>query len=298
MGDPRVSICIPTLNAEGDLAQLLPALARQRIEGGFELVVVDSDSSDCTRQLLRRAGARLTWIPRHEFRHGPTRNRLAASARGELLVFLTQDAVPEGDDFLQRLTAPLDDPAVAGATARVLPKQDDDPLTARTVLSRPEASERCSVLSPDDPEQPRFNDVASAVRSEALAELPFPDLVFGEDVAWAESALKRGWKLAFAADAVVRHAHRYGPAQAFERYRLDAAFHRRHHGRRLRPGPVGVLRGWAFELGQDWRYVARHGGWLHLLRAPFLRGAQVLGQLFGSRGWRGLPGAERTREFT
>ena len=289
---PRVSVLIPTLNAERDLTRLLPALEGQRVEGGMELVVVDSDSDDCTRQLLRRAGARVEWIPRGSFRHGATRNALATLARGELCVFLSQDALPQGEDFLECLVAPLAERGVAGATARVLPHEDDDPLTARSALDAPEAGAEPGPIAGSiagmGPASVRFNNVASAIRASVLRELPFPDVPFGEDVLWAESAMETGWRLAFAPDAVVRHAHRYTPSQTFARQRVDAAFQRTHCGRRLRSSPWDVLRGVAHELRRDLRFVAqRRAGWAHLLRSPGLRTAQVLGQWVGSRGPRG-----------
>jgi GT2 family glycosyltransferase len=215
--------------------------------------VVDSDSSDCTRQILRREGVAVTRIEKREFRHGATRNLLAGQARGELCVFLTQDALPDGPEFLAELVRPLEDPGVAGSTARVLPHAEDDPLTARTVLAAPEASEEAwtGQLAGEPRGWPgsagaraellRFNNVASCIRASALAEIPFPDVAFGEDVAWAARALTRGWRLVFAARAIVRHAHRYGPAQAFERYRITR---RSTGGPRDASGPLAsVVRG-------------------------------------------------------
>ena len=284
MGSPRVSILIPTLEAEGDLARLLPALAQQEIPGGHELCCIDSDSRDLTRVLLRRAGARVEWIERSSFRHGPTRNRLAGMARGELLVFLSQDAVPDGADCLATLLEPFQDERVAGATARILPHEDDDALTARTVLGAAEASGEREVYE-EGHAGLRFNNVTSAIRASVLAEHPFPDVPFGEDLAWARAALAAGHRVVHEPRSVVRHAHRYTPSQAFERYRVDAAFRRRELGERVRPDLFSVARGWAHELREDWRHVRIHGGWADLLQAPNLRLAQVLGQYFGSRGW-------------
>jgi hypothetical protein len=58
-----------------------------------------------------------------------------------VLVFLSQDAVPRDKGFLSALASAFDDPKVAGAYARILPREDDDPLTARTVLSAGESGE-------------------------------------------------------------------------------------------------------------------------------------------------------------
>jgi len=280
MPDPRVSILIPTFNGERHIDRLLPVLLALELDGGYEIRVVDSDSADCTRQILRKHGIPVERIERSEFGHGKTRNHLAESARGELCVFLSQDVVPGGEDFLERLLEPLADPDVAGSTSRVMPHATDDPLTARTVLGAPEAGESGSPAA-----YQRFNNVASCIRRSVLAEIPFPDVPFGEDIAWAKEALAAGWKIAYAPDSVVHHAHRYTPRQAFERYRVDADFHRRTHDRRLRPSLVSVLRGFLYELHEDWSYVRRNGGFHHLLRSPALRGAQVLGQYFGSHGW-------------
>lgn len=281
---------MPTLDAEPYLGRLLPALAAQELEGGFELRAVDSSSTDCTRPLLRRAGFTVECIERDAFHHGRTRNRLARGARGEFLVFLTQDALPVREDFLARILEPFTDPEVAGVVARVLPHPSDDPLTARTVLSAPEASD-AAVSVP-------FNNVASAIRRSVFEAMPFPDVPFGEDSAWAAEALEAGWKVTFAPRSVVYHAHRYAPGQAFERYRVDAAFRWRVHGERVRPSLASVARGVLYELREDLRFVRRERkGLHHLLRAPGLRVAQVVGQYFGSRGWNPGGGNAATRRF-
>lgn len=293
--DVRVSICLPTWQGEADLRRLLPRLARQRVVGGFELVAVDSGSRDATPRLLAEAGARVERIAQREFGHGRTRNQLARLARGGTLVYLSQDALPEGDDFVERLAAPLADARVAGATARILPHDDDDPLTKRSVLDAPQASaeprrhawdrDGLGVLSAADrAAEVSFDNVAAAYRADVLRSLPFPETAFGEDAAWAELALQHGHELVFEPRAVVRHAHRYTAAAAWSRWRADAAFQREHFGRSVRPDCWSALRGLGFELGRDWSYLRREGGLAHLPRAVLLRAAQVGGAWAGSRG--------------
>ncbi len=278
MRPPKVSVLIPTWNGEADLARLLPVLAAQDLDGDFEIRAIDSDSSDRTREMLAAANVPCERIAQSEFGHGKTRNALARASRGEILVFLSQDALPQGANFLEQLTAPFADPKVAGVTARILPHAEDDPLTARTVLAAPEAS-----AVPD--ERVQFNDVASAVRRSVHEAIPFPDVEFGEDSAWAERALAAGWKIAFEPSAVVFHAHRYGPRTAFARYKIDARFQREVHGRRVRPTLVSLIRGIAYEVWSDVRFIVRErASPVHLLRSPFLRSAQMLGQYLGSRG--------------
>ncbi|MCE9595784.1 MAG: glycosyltransferase [Planctomycetes bacterium] len=309
MTAPRLSILLPTYNGAADLERLLPALARQEVDGGVELCAIDSSSTDGTRALLEKAGASIEVIPKSEFRHGATRNRCALRARGEILIFLSQDVVPDGPNFLAELASAFADPRTAGAYGRVLPFADDDPLTARTVLDLPEADERELVrdldhvaglheLSGDERARfVRFNNVASAIRADVFRAIPFPDLAFGEDFAWAARALTAGWRLRFVPGAIARHAHHYSPKKAYERYRVDAAFHRLVHGHRLRPSVMSLARGFAFEVAADLRFLARTdrpGKLYACVRSPILRGAQVLGQWVGSHGFAAGPRGEAT----
>jgi GT2 family glycosyltransferase len=308
---PRISILLPTWNGERDLQRLLPALRAQEGFADAELIVTDSSSSDGTRALLEAFGADLDVIPASAFGHGRTRNAMARRARGEFLVFLSQDVVPANPRYLAELLEPFADPRVAGVTARVLPAPDDDPLAARTVLDLAEASAEpwvhdldglpgvWALSAPERGRVLRFNNVASAVRASVFRALPFPDVSFGEDFAWAARALTAGHRLAYAPRAVAYHAHRYGPRAAFRRYRTDAEFHAQVHGWRMRPTLLATLRGLCYELNADvaWLVRERPRGLLRaLVRAPGLRAAQVLGQYVGSRGrgprvWRGSRGS-------
>jgi rhamnosyltransferase len=315
MERPRFSILLPTLNGAEDLRALLPRLAEQRVDpagggggAGVEIVAIDSSSTDDTVALLRAAGARVETIHKSEFRHGATRNRCAQLARGELLVFLSQDVLPADAHFLAALARAFDDPRVAGAYGRVLPRPGCDPLTARTVLDLPEAEDHSSVRdldqiggvwrlsAADRAEWLRFNNVASCVRADVFRAISFPPVSFGEDFAWASRALTAGWRIAFEPRAVAWHAHRYTPAVAYERYRVDAAFHREAHGWRVRPTLASALRGFVYECSEDARACARVGPSAlvtHLWRSPLLRAAQVLGQYAGSRSGGGTSLAQR-----
>ena len=287
------------------MVRLLPALEEQTLKAVTEFVAVDSSSEDETVALLKEAGFRVETIDRSEFGHGRTRNRLAEISSAEFLVFLSQDATPTSKVFLEALIKPFDDPTIGGVFARVLPNPDDDPLTARTVLSAPEASDQPMTRRWSNPEAYasmsgveradllRFNNVASCVRREVLGAIPFPEVPFGEDFAWAARAMAAGWGIHFEPTAEVQHAHRYGPLAALRRYRTDAVFHREFHGTVLRPNLFSVLKGSLYEIKEDVKHVGalvrrRSLGVGGLLRAalisPVLRVAQTYGQYLGSVG--------------
>jgi hypothetical protein len=114
---------------------MLAALASQRVDLPWDFLAIDSGSTDGTWELLGRfekgfpVPFRRQRIEPDEFDHGDTRNLLAARTSGDLLVFLTQDAIPIGDRWLATLAANFEDPMVAAAYCKNVPRPDADPLT-------------------------------------------------------------------------------------------------------------------------------------------------------------------------
>ncbi len=97
--DPTVAI--PTRDGGELLERTLSALARQTVE--HELLVCDSGSTDGSVQLAREHGARVLEISPSQFSHGGTRNLLMREASGARVAFLTQDAEPANERWLERL---------------------------------------------------------------------------------------------------------------------------------------------------------------------------------------------------
>ena len=98
---PDVSVIIPTYRAGAALGELLERLWSQTLRPR-EIIVIDSDSRDGTAELARSLGAIVYEIDQRDFDHGGTRNEAASRAGGEVLVFMTQDAMPASGDLLER----------------------------------------------------------------------------------------------------------------------------------------------------------------------------------------------------
>jgi rhamnosyltransferase len=216
-----ISIVIPVKNGGGDLARCLGAIRRQQIEN-VEIVVVDSGSTDNSIEVAREHGARLHGIPASEFGHGRTRNLGASLARGEVLVFTSQDAYAADEHWLARLVQPLSRPDVAGAYGRQLPRDDASPPERYFLdfLYGPEG--RVQRLDHDDEpsfQQTLFSNVSSAMRRATWEEFPFAeDLIMSEDQEWSRRVLRAGYELVYVADAAVHHSHNYSIAAAFRRF--------------------------------------------------------------------------------
>ena len=143
MQDPTVSVAIPTLNGGARFRECLEALQGQELDRPFEIVCIDSGSTDGTLEACREAGVRLLEIEPGAFNHGLTRNRAIAAAKGEFVALLTQDSVPAGPDWLRRHVATLEStPRAAGSYGRQIPREPLNPYLrwrlSRWVATRPD----------------------------------------------------------------------------------------------------------------------------------------------------------------
>ena len=108
-----ITVIVPVYNAPKHLSSLLTKLRSQTIRD-YELIVVDSSSKDNTTDVASSYGARIITIPKSEFDHGGTRTMAAMQAKGDILVYLTQDALPCNEYTIENLIAPFEnDPKVA-----------------------------------------------------------------------------------------------------------------------------------------------------------------------------------------
>jgi len=102
-----VSVVVPTYNGGSQFATMLELLTKQKNCGSMELVVVDSGSTDGTVELCKQYGVTLVQIPNEQFSHSGARNLGAETAGGEILVFMTQDALPSSETWLSEMIAPI-----------------------------------------------------------------------------------------------------------------------------------------------------------------------------------------------
>ena len=241
------SVLMPTYQGAEFLDRVLTSLAGQRWDRPWDVLVVDSGSTDGTLEILGRFAdrfpvpMRVRSIHKTEFDHGDTRNLLAALSDGDLLVFLTQDAIPAGSDWLAGLARNFEDAGVGGAYCRNVARPDASAATKLLCVHDPgySAERRVTRLPADhellDPHQRRllynFNDVASAVPRELWERHPFPRTWFGEDVLQARALLEAGFAIAYDADAVVEHSHDYTVQETRERARIDGRFNAEWLGR-------------------------------------------------------------------
>jgi O-antigen biosynthesis protein len=215
---PSVSVVIPVKDGARYLEQLLAAVGEQGRD--VELLAIDSGSTDGSVELARAGGAAVHEIPPQEFGHGRTRNLAMQLTAGDVVCFLTQDAVPTPGWLAAHLAALELDPRVGAAYGPHLAWPDTSPMIAR------ELDEFFASMSPDGgPVLQRAGDLAflsnvnASYARACWEEIRFEeDLAYAEDQAFGRALLDAGWVKAFHPGAAVRHAHDYGPVEFARRY--------------------------------------------------------------------------------
>lgn len=239
-----ISVIIPTLNAEHDIEGLLTVLGRQSIQP-IEILVVDSASEDRTIELIRKhKSVRLLQIDRQDFNHGGTRDLALRESRGDFVCFLTQDAVPVSDDYLELLVAPMvDDSEIALVSGRQLPKADARRFEQLVRgFNYPDSS---SVRSKRDLKKYGIktffaSDTCSAYRRTAYLECGgFDHVNTNEDMLMAAKFIASGMKVAYEPRAEVYHSHNLTPSQQFARNRAVGFFLETHADELMQASEIG-----------------------------------------------------------
>ncbi|WJM82142.1 glycosyltransferase [Pectobacterium brasiliense] len=222
-------IAIPTYNG-GDVWKDVAENLKRYSPDGIDVQVIDSGSRDITIQVANSLGFNIINIDASDFNHGGTRNQLVdANGDADVVIFLTQDAIPE-PGYIEHILSAFSDPDVVCAYGRQLPHHSANPVAQHArYFNYPEKS---GVYSFHDAEDMGLKTVFmsnsfSAYRIDVFKALGgFPsNTILCEDMYFTAKAVLTGHKVAYVSDAVVRHSHNYSPLDEFKRYFDIGVFH-------------------------------------------------------------------------
>ena len=237
-----ISVSMPIFQGARFLERVLGALAEQRIDLPWEFHACDCGSTDGTLAIFERRARdfpvplRVHSIEGLEFNHADTRNLLATFSASDLLVFLTDDAIPVGTGWLAQLASNFADPRVGAAYCRNVPRPEADLLaqvfsqndpsyaSARRETELPPADVYARMSAAEKRVLYNYTDTASSVRRELWERHPYPRCAFGEDVLLARALLEAGYKVVFDEQAEVLHSHEYDARETRRRAADDARF--------------------------------------------------------------------------
>lgn len=277
----RVALIIPVRNAGPQWRSVVTSI-RAQSRHPEHVLVVDSASTDDTARVARDCGFEVLGIAMHSFDHGGTRQMAAERCRDfDVLVYLTQDAEFADADALGALLRAFDDPQVAVAYGRQLPRLGARPIEAHARLfNYPQVSQRRTL------EQRRSLGLKAAFTSDSFCAYRSRDLfgvggfptriIASEDMVVAARVLQAGRAVVYVAEARVRHSHAYTLRQEFQRYFDIGVLHRQQDW---------MLREFGRPEGEGMRFVRSELRYL-LRRAPWCipsAALRTLGKWLGYR---------------
>lgn len=281
---PDISVIIPTLNASRYIKKLLEALYHQEVKN-LEIILIDSSSEDDTLKIAEAFGVKPIVIQRKAFDHGKTRNLAVKHSRGEIILFLTQDARPADNHYIKNLITPLADKKIAAAYGRQKPSEIAKPPERFARLFN--YPEKPFIKGADDKTTLGiktffFSNVCSAIKRKEFEEVGcfLQKAIVNEDMFFAAALIDHGYKIAYVPTAVVIHSHYYSFVQHFKRYFDIGVFMKQNHGLFKDIQPEGE--GMKFVIGEI-NYLWKEGAYHYI---PYAFGEsffKYLGFKFGYR---------------
>lgn len=218
----KIDVIIPTYKPDEKVVMLLQRLLKQTYPIN-EIHIVDTETGIFPEKIYSLSEKiKVTKVTKAEFDHGGTRAKAADMSSAEILVFMTQDAMPLNDHVLEKLMLPFENEKVAAVYARQV------------------ADSSCGVIEqytrqfnyPSEGMVKSYEDIArlgikayfcsnvcAAYRKNVYDKIGgfVKRTIFNEDSIMAANMLKAGYSVAYAADAKVLHCHNYNCIQQFKR---------------------------------------------------------------------------------
>lgn len=222
--DAHVDVFIPVYKPDNKLYQLLLKMEKQTIRPG-KIYILQTITDMNKKEVLDipkdcSIDIRIVYIYKENFDHGGTRKFGASLSKADILMFMTQDAIPVDELLIEKLIEAYRDPLVSATYARQLANSKADSLERYTRnFNYPKESR---IKSSGDLESLGIkaffcSNVCATYRRDVYERLGgfVQRTIFNEDMIMAYTMISAGYKIAYQANARVIHSHVYSFMQQF-----------------------------------------------------------------------------------
>ncbi|MGF0111379.1 glycosyltransferase family A protein [Streptococcus sp. SGI.013] len=221
----KATIFIPVYNGEHDhLEETLTAIYNQKTDFNWNVLITDSGSSDQSVQIIKEFAERygnliLKEIDKSDYSHGRTRQWAAEIADGTYMVYLTQDAVPYNENWLNEMLSPFEiSNQIVAVLGRQKPRYHCFPAMKydiSAVFSEQGTEDAITIWKRTIEEQRGcytkesfYSDVCSAAPREFLInEIGYRPVKYSEDYEYGKDIIDAGYYKAYNGKAVVEHSN-------------------------------------------------------------------------------------------
>ena len=230
----KIDVIIPTYKPGKEFEKLIGRLQKQ--EYPIHKIIIINTRTDIFPEELNRSNYKIeiTHIEPDQFDHGGTRNMGAGMSDADIVVYMTQDAIPVDEKLIGTFAKIFEEnPDIGIAYGRQLPREECNIIERYT--RRFNYPEKSLIKTKED--LPKLgiktffcSDVCAAYRRNYLLsaggfENP---TIFNEDMIFAGKRIYAGDKVAYVAEAKVIHSHNYTGRQQFHR-NFDLAVSQAQH---------------------------------------------------------------------
>ncbi|ROR27535.1 rhamnosyltransferase [Mobilisporobacter senegalensis] len=228
-----LDLIIPSYKPDNKFYQLMRRLEKQTIKPDHIFVINTEEEFLDISRIENISNLKVIHIKKEEFDHGGTRNFGATLSNADIILFMTQDAVPADKYLIERMLEPFDNKNVAVAYGRQLANKEAGFIEQyiRT-FNYPENDSIKSVKDLDTLGIKTYfcSNVCAAYKREIYNDLGgfVTKTIFNEDMIMASKVIGAGYSIGYAANAKVIHSHKYSYFQQFTR-NFDLAVSQRQY---------------------------------------------------------------------
>jgi len=203
--DIKVSIVIRTHNHGKLLESLLRKIKTQKKLKDYEIIIIDSSSTDNIKEIAEKGGCRIINIDPTKFSHAYTFNLGAKKAKGIIILYASVDIIPKNGFWFYNLIKHFKDKKVAGVFSKQEPIKNFNPIEEFKIKKMfPEKGRPI----------PFFSNASGAVRKSIWKEIKYDEkmpyqYIGGEDQTFAREIEKRGYKIIYEPNSIAYHSHKY-----------------------------------------------------------------------------------------
>ena len=223
MENKTVDVIIPAYHPGKEFATLIKRLEKQSVPI-HRIIVMNTEESMWNKEWEKLSDVmEIHHLAKSEFDHGGTRAQAAELSDADVMIFMTQDAMPADRELLAELLKALEqDENIAAAYARQLPNAECSFVERYTrAFNYPD---RSVVKTKKDMDQYGIktffcSNVCAAYKKDIYEKQGgfVRRTIFNEDMIYAGGLIQAGYGIAYAAEAKVIHSHNYNCMQQFHR---------------------------------------------------------------------------------
>ena len=268
-----ISVLMRSHNDMKYIQATVEALLKQDVDDIVEIISCDDHSTDGTAEYLASVPQlRRIAPPEGRYVPGKTLNYMVSCANGDFIVFNNGDAIPQHNEYLKNLVAPLKNQNTDCVFGNQIARCDAFAVVRKDyerAFGNGKISSSWNMF---------FSLVSSGFRKADLLEKPFNEQIqYSEDSEWVN---RNQAKIIYVPNAVVEHSHNYTLKEVKKRF-----FNEGVADTQIGKKPISLLhalRNVFAETIRDYIYILRHGAWKELFYAPVYRYVQKISYYRGA----------------